>query len=65
MLYLIPVPIIMIAVMVKAVSDKFKIKSLSIISKVVIIIGMVLFIYLFAASKGFDFIEIIKKFFTL
>ena len=65
MLYLVPVPFIVIAVMVKVVSDKFKIKPLAIISRVVIAIGMVLFIYFFAASKGYDFIEIVKKFFTL
>lgn len=65
MLYLVPVPIIVIAVMVKVVSDKFKIKALAIISRVVIAIGMVLFVYFFAASKGFDAIEIVKKFFTL
>ena len=43
MLFLVPVPIIVIAVMVKVVSDKYKLKLLGTISRVVIFIGMVLF----------------------
>lgn len=65
MLYLVPVPIIVIAVMVKVVSDKYKINILAKISRVVIAIGMIFFIYFFAASKGFDIIDILVKFFTL
>lgn len=65
MLYLVPLPIIIIAVVVKVVSDKYKLKIFSTISKVVIAIGVVLFIYFFAVAKGFDIIEIIRRFFTL
>lgn len=65
MLFLVPVPIIVIAVMVKVVSDKYKLKLLGTISRVVIFIGMVLFIYFFAAYKGFDLIKIVVNFFTI
>lgn len=65
MLYLVLVPIIMLAAIVKLVSDRYKLKILSTISKVVIFIGVVLFIYLYAASKGFDIVQIIINFFTL
>lgn len=65
MLYLVLVPIIMLAVIVKLVSDRYKLKILSTISKVVIFIGVVLFVYLFAASKGFDIVQIVINFFTL
>ncbi len=65
MLYLVPVPIIVIAVMVKVVSDTYKIKPLAILSRIVIAVGMVFFIHLFAVSKGFNIIDILIKFFTL
>lgn len=65
MLFLVPVPIIVIAVMVKVVSDKYKLKLLGTISRVVIFIGMVLFIYFFSAYKGFDLIKIVVNFFTI
>ena len=65
MLYLVPVPIIVIAVMVKVVSDTYKIKTLAILSRIVIAVGMVFFIHLFAVSKGFNIIDILIKFFTL
>ena len=65
MLYLVPVPIIVIAVMVKVVSDKHKIKPLAILSRIVIAIGMVFFVHFFAVSRGFNIIDILIKFFTL
>lgn len=65
MLYLVPVPIIVIAVMVKVVSDTYKIKPLAILSRIVIAVGMVFFIHFFAVSKGFNIIDILIKFFTL
>lgn len=65
MLYLVVVPFIVLASIVKLVSDRYKLKLLGTISKVVIFIGVILFIYLFAASKGFDIIQIVINFFTL
>ena len=64
-IYLVAVPIIIIAVMVKVVSDKFKLKFLAIASRVVIALGMVFFIHFFAVSKGFNIIDMIVKFFTI
>lgn len=65
MLYLVVVPFIVLAAIVKLVSDRYKLKLLGTISKVVIFIGVILFIYLFAASKGFDIIQIVINFFTI
>lgn len=65
MLYLVVVPFIVLAAIVKLVSDRYKLKIVGKISKIVIYIGVILFIYLFAASKGFDIIQIIIKFFTV
>ncbi len=65
MLYLVLVPIIMLAAIVKLVSDRYKLKILGTVSKAIIFIGVILFIYLFAVSKGFDIIQIVKNFFTL
>ena len=65
MLYLVPVPIIILAVMVKLVADRYKVKSLSIISKIVIAVGVVFFVHFFAVSRGFNVIDIVIKFFTL
>lgn len=65
MLYLVPVPIIVIAVMVKVVADTYKLKILAKVSRIVIAVGMVFFIHFFAVSRGFNIIDILIKFFTL
>ena len=65
MLYLVPVPIVILAVIVKLVADRYKVKTLSIISKIVIVLGVVFFIHFFAVSRGFNIIDILIKFFTL
>lgn len=65
MLYLVPVPIVFVAVIVKLVADRYKVKSLSIISKIVIALGVVFFVHFFAVSRGFNIIDIVVKFFTL
>ncbi len=65
MLYLVAVPIIFLAVIVKLVADRYKVKTLSIISKIVIVLGVVFFIHFFAVSRGFNIIDILIKFFTL
>lgn len=65
MLYLVPVPIVILAVIVKLVADRYKVKSLSIISKIIIVVGVVFFIHFYAVSKGFNIIDIVIKFFTL
>ena len=65
MLYLVPVPIVFVAVIVKLVADRYKVKSLSIISKIVIALGVVFFVHFFAVSRGFNIIDMVVKFFTL
>lgn len=65
MLYLVSVPIIITAAIIKIVSDRYKIKTLAIISKIIIIVGVVFFIHFYAVSKGFNIIDILIKFFTL
>lgn len=64
MYYLIPIPIVILAVIVKLVSDRYKIKLFSIISKIVIIIGVIAFIYFYAAYLGYDILEYVKVLFT-
>lgn len=60
MYYLIPIPIVFLAVIVKLVSDRYKIKLLSSISKVIIIIGVIAFIYFYSAYYGYDMLEYVK-----
>lgn len=60
MYYLIPIPIVLLAVIVKLVSDRYKIKLFSSISKIVIIIGVIAFIYLYAAYMGYDMLEYVR-----
>ncbi len=62
MYYLLVLPIIFLAAIVKLVSDRYKLKILSKICLVIIIVGVILFIYLFASYKGYDFIQIIYDF---
>ena len=64
MYYLIPIPIVILAVIVKLVSDRYKIKLFSTISKLVIIIGVIAFIYLYAAYMGYDMLEYVKILFA-
>ena len=57
MYFILPIPIILVAVIVKLVSDRYKLKSFITISKVVIILGVMLFIYLYSAYLGYDMLE--------
>lgn len=65
MYYLIPIPIVFLAVIVKLVSDRYKLKIFSTISKIVIIIGVIAFIYFYAASLGYDMLEYVKVLFEI
>lgn len=64
-MYLVAVPIVLIAMVVKIVSDRYKVDILSKIAKIVIILGVLFFAHFYAVSKGFNIIDIIIKFFTL
>lgn len=62
MYYLLVLPVIFLAVIVKLVSDRYKLKIFSKICFVTIVIGVILFAYLFASYKGYDIIQIIYDF---
>lgn len=64
MYYLIPIPIVIFAVIIKLVSDRYKLKIFSAISKIVIILGVIAFIYFYAAYLGYDMIEYLKVLFA-
>lgn len=65
MYYIIPIPIVIFAVIVKLVSDRYKIKIFSIISKIVIILGVIAFIYFYALYLGYDMLEYVKMLFEI
>lgn len=65
MYYLIPIPIVLLAVIVKLVSDRYKLKIFSLISKIIIILGVIAFIYFYAASLGYDMLEYVKVLFEI
>lgn len=64
-MYLVAVPVVIIAVVVKVVSDRYKVDILSKIAKIVIILGVLFFAHFYAVSKGFNIIDMLIKFFTL
>ena len=64
-MYLVALPIVIIAFTVKVVADKFKLDIVSKIAKIVIILGILFFAHFYAVSKGFNIIDILVKFFTL
>lgn len=59
MYYLLVLPVIFLAVIVKLVSDRYKLKIFSKICKIIIIIGILLFAYLFALYNGIDVIKML------
>lgn len=61
MFYLIPIPIVFIAVIIKMLSDRYELKVFSILSNVVIVLGILFFIYLFADYKGYNFLDIVMN----
>ena len=62
MYYLLVLPVIFLAVIVKLFSDRYKLKIFSKICFVIIVVGVILFAYLFASYKGYDIIQIIYDF---
>lgn len=60
MYYLLVIPIIFLAAIVKLVSDRYKLNIFSKICKIIIIICVVLFVYLYALYNGIDVIEFIN-----
>lgn len=62
MYYLLVLPVIFLAAIVKLVSDRYKLKIFSKICKIIIVIGVIIFIYLFAAYKGYDILKMAYDF---
>jgi hypothetical protein len=62
MLYVLVIPIIFAAVIIKLVANRYGLKLFEIICNFVIIIGAIVFLYLFAAYNGFDVIELVYNF---
>ncbi len=62
MYFLLPLPVIFVAAIVFKVSDFFKLKVFKKISKFVIIVCVIHFIYAYLAYKGFDILVYIIDF---
>lgn len=64
MYHIIPIPIIILAVIVYLVSKRYKLTIFATVSKIVIILGVLSFIYLYCAYLGYDILEYIKNIFA-
>lgn len=62
MYHLVPIPIVILAVMVKLISVRYGLKIFEIISNIVITVGVIFFIYFFTDYLGYNLIEIAKVF---
>ncbi len=66
MYFLIPIPIILIALIVRFVAVRFKLKTFEKISSAIIILGVLVFIFTYVQYYGSDNImESFKKFFDM
>ncbi len=61
MLYLVPIPIVFVAVIIKIVAQRNKMKIFNTICNIVIILGIIIFVYFFADSMGFNIVEKIQN----
>jgi hypothetical protein len=59
MLYLIPIPIILIAVIIYLISQNFGLKVFEKITKIIIILGILIFIYLYADHNGYNILNMV------
>lgn len=62
MYHLIPLPIIFVAVIVCLVASRYGLKIFTTISKAIIVICVVVFIFTYLDYKGFNIINYIKNF---
>lgn len=60
MYYLFTLPFILTAGLIRVIARYFKVKSLEIISNVIIIVGVILFIYLYLDYNGFNILDNIR-----
>lgn len=59
--HLLPIPFFIIAIIVLYVSDKYDLKLFKLLSKIVIALSLVVFIYEYSKYLGYDIIEIVHK----
>lgn len=64
MIYLIPIPIVITALLVKIVSVKYGLKIFTSISNIVILIGTIVFIYYYTKYLGFDIVQYVINLFS-
>lgn len=64
MYYLITLPIIFVAVIVHMVADRYELKMFEKISKVIIIVFVLIFIYTFLDYNNINLFNILKDFFS-
>ena len=62
MIYLIFLPIIFLAVILKLIFDRAKIKIFSFIMKIIIIVGIVLFVYFLLDYYGYNIFDMARNF---
>lgn len=65
MYYLIPLPLIFIAAIVRAVSLRYKLKIFSKIATLVIVLSSLWFIYEYCKYLGFDILKYVLDFFKI
>lgn len=65
MYYLIPLPIIFIAAIVRAVSLRYKLTIFSKIATLVLVLSSIWFIYEYCKYSGFDIIQYVLQFFKI
>lgn len=63
MYHLIPIPIIFLAFIVWLVSDYLKLKLFKKISKIIIIVAVLVFIYTYLIYRGINLLDYVKMFF--
>ncbi len=64
MYYLITLPIIFVAVIIHIVADRYELKIFEKISKLIIIVFVLIFIYTFLDYNNINLFNIVKDFFS-
>ena len=65
MYYLIPLPLMFIATIVRAISKRYKLKIFEKVSTILMVLFALWFIYEYAKYRGFDIIAYILGFFKI
>jgi len=63
MYYIIPIPITILAVIVKLVSKRYKLNIFNAICNIIIFLGIVAFVYLYSYYLGYDMLEYVRGMF--